>query len=75
MAQLKTHWFDDCTAIPVEKVNGAWVRKLPPGRMVGSLYEVTCGACKGRIVERIRAADWSTATDAEIKFLMSFATP
>ena len=60
MKRRKTHHFRDCTAVPTSEECGL---RLTPIRAT------TCWACKGRILEPIRAADWSKLDPATLRVL------
>jgi hypothetical protein len=47
----KVHYFKDCTGLQYSYRNDA--------AYTAALNSITCGQCKGRILERVRAADWS----------------
>lgn len=57
----KKHLFDDCTNL---YPNGP-----EPSRMTDKILGVTCGQCKGRILNVLRDRDWSLLEDDEARLL------
>jgi len=69
MSELKKHFFDDCTGFD-------WRTPLVAReqRMVKDIRHVTCGQCKGRVLDAIRATDWSFLDDEMCVALTNFAS-
>jgi DNA-directed RNA polymerase subunit RPC12/RpoP len=64
----KLHFFIDC--------DGFWHRDLAEERelhLVSQLQDITCGQCKGRILNEIRQRDWSKLASEEVAFLSRLA--
>lgn len=67
--QKKKHFFGDCTGFYWRAQS---VEERTP-YLVKDVRLITCGQCKGRILNVIRNHDWAYLKDAEIKVLENAA--
>jgi len=58
--KLKIHFFKDCSGIHW----GEHSRSV-----IEDISRITCGQCKGRILEVLRQKDWSTLGQEELEVL------
>lgn len=65
----KLHFHDSCTGFPYSE------ELIDRARYVtDDLRQVTCGQCKGQILNVIRERSWSTLTDQEIETISTAAS-
>jgi len=68
--QKKKHFFGDCRGFYWRAQS---VEERTP-YLVKDVSEITCGQCKGRILDVIRSRDWKRLGDDEVKVLTSAAS-
>ncbi len=66
----KKHFFGDCTGFYWR----AQSREEREPYLVKDICLITCGQCKGRILDVIRKNDWSLLNDSEIQTLTDAAS-
>lgn len=66
--ERKRHLYKDCTGFPWQYSDSERNASL-----VNDLCCVTCGQCKGRITDALRATDWSTLPTVALGFLSELA--
>lgn len=69
MAERKKHLFIDCT-------NFNWRDSTAERKpfVVKSVRDVTCGQCKGKVLNVIRDLDWSTLSPSDAHMLEFYAS-
>jgi len=67
MKPLKTHLSTSCTNV------GNWVNLEDlKQRIVTDIRKLTCGQCKGSLLNRLRDKEWKDLTDEEVNVLCNY---
>ena len=66
--ELKTHLYTDCTGFDWRATDDE-----RNARTTASLVLVTCGQCKGKLLDRLRKTDWSTLDIDTLTVLWCYA--
>ena len=68
MKPLKTHISTSCTNV----INSWSDSEELKRRVVTDIRELTCGQCKGTLLNKLRNKDWKELTDEEVNVLCKY---